>query len=261
LEPAGPGTRAAAALATASRTTRTGLATSLVVVHESTDIPLGTYSADSSLNPDLVEAAEHSLHSATSRNLQLSFNGQPTRALIQFMAPPPHLLICGAGPDVRPVANTALAMGWRITIVDHRPAYANSRYFPGAEVLLISPSQLKEAVDLERCHAAVVMSHHLPSDALYLRGLAESDAPDYVGLLGPTARRDRIARALGPLAERLGSRLRSPVGLTLGAVTPEGIALAILSQIHAWLADSRVADIQSVDSGWRKTAKRRCRLP
>ena len=111
-----------------------------------------------------------------------------------------------------------------------------------------NPSQLREAVDLERRHAAVVMSHHLPSDALYLCELAESDAPDYVGLLGPAARRNRLAHELGALAERLRSRLRSPVGLALGAVTPEGIALAILGQIHAWLAD-----IQGGDSQWSKT--------
>jgi hypothetical protein len=47
---------------------------------------------------------------------------------------------------------------------------------------------------------------------------------------------------LGPAADTLRSRLRGPVGLDIGAVTPEGIALAIVSQIHAWLAERAVGD-------------------
>jgi xanthine/CO dehydrogenase XdhC/CoxF family maturation factor len=80
------------------------------------------------------------------------------------------------------------------------------------------------------------MSHHLPSDAAYLRALAQAGAPAYVGLLGPKARRDRLTQELGAAAEKLKSRLHGPVGIDIGAVTPEGIALAIISQIHAWLA-------------------------
>jgi xanthine/CO dehydrogenase XdhC/CoxF family maturation factor len=54
--------------------------------------------------------------------------------------------------------------------------------------------------------------------------------------LGPEARRARLAQELGPVADALKSRVRGPVGIDIGAVTPEGIALAIVSQIHAWLA-------------------------
>jgi xanthine/CO dehydrogenase XdhC/CoxF family maturation factor len=80
------------------------------------------------------------------------------------------------------------------------------------------------------------MSHHLLSDAAYLRELAQAGVPAYVGLLGPEARRARLAQELGPVAEHINSRLRGPVGIDIGAVTPEGIALAIVTQIHAWLA-------------------------
>jgi xanthine/CO dehydrogenase XdhC/CoxF family maturation factor len=162
--------------------------------------------------------------------------GRRTRAFVQFLAPPPHLLICGAGPDAQPVVGAARALGWRVSVVDHRPAYAVAADFPGADVRRCDPHLLRSAIDLERCHAAVVMSHHLSSDATYLRELAHVGVPAYVGLLGPEARRSRLAQELGPLAETLKSRVRSPVGIDIGAVTPEGIALAIVSQIHAWLA-------------------------
>ena len=80
------------------------------------------------------------------------------------------------------------------------------------------------------------MSHHLASDVAYLRALSAAGLPGYVGLLGPAARRRRIAQEFGPAAEGLKPRLRGPVGIDIGAVTPEAIALAIVSEVHAWLA-------------------------
>jgi xanthine dehydrogenase accessory factor len=236
LEPAGPGSPAAAALAAAGRATQAGQARSLVAVHESADLPLGTYDAAPPLPSALTQAAAQSQNDGASRSMDWEAGGRRTRAFVQFLAPPPHLLICGAGPDAQPVVGAARALGWRVSVVDHRPAYAVAADFPGADVRRCDPHLLRSAIDLERCHAAVVMSHHLSSDATYLRELAHVGVPAYVGLLGPEARRSRLARELGPLAETLKSRVRSPVGIDIGAVTPEGIALAIVSQIHAWLA-------------------------
>ena len=65
-------------------------------------------------------------------------------------------------------------------------------------------------------------------------------APAFVGLLGPAARRQRILRELGPAGEALREGLRGPVGIDIGAVTPEGIALAIVAEVHAWLAERPV---------------------
>jgi xanthine dehydrogenase accessory factor len=235
LEPAGTGSRAAAALAEAGKATRAGRATSLMVVHESAAYPLGTYTA-ADLSPALAGAAERTLADEVSREIDVEVGGRRMRAFAQFLAPPPHVLICGAGPDAQPVVNAALSLGWRLSVVDHRPAHAVAQRFPGAEVHRADARDLRSAVSLEGCHAAVVMSHHLPSDVAYLRELAEAGTPGYVGLLGPTARRRRIEHELGVTAQKLRTRMRGPVGLDIGAVTPEGIALAIVSQIHAWLA-------------------------
>ena len=236
LEPAGPGSAAATALAAAGRATQAGRPTSLVSVHESTGLALATYGAAPPLPLALIQAAQQSLVDCASRGVDLQSGGERLRALVEFLAPPPHLLICGAGPDARPVVAAARALGWRVSVVDHRPAYAEAAQFPGAEVRLADADALRSVVDIERCHAVVVMSHHLPSDAKYLRQLADAGAPAYVGLLGPKARRDRLAEELGAAADPLRYRLRGPVGIDIGAVTPEGIALAIVSQIHAWLA-------------------------
>jgi xanthine/CO dehydrogenase XdhC/CoxF family maturation factor len=184
----------------------------------------------------LEAAGKQALANSASQAFDCETGGGPTRALVQFLAPPPRVLICGAGPDAEPLVSAARALRWQVTVVDHRPAYAIPSRFPGAEVRLADASSLRACLDIPRLHAAVVMSHHLPSDASYLRELAEAGTPRYVGLLGPMARRSRLAKELGTAAEKLRPRLRAPVGLDIGAATPEAIALAIVSEIHAWLA-------------------------
>jgi xanthine/CO dehydrogenase XdhC/CoxF family maturation factor len=163
------------------------------------------------------------------------------------VALPPRLLLLGAGPDALPVVQLAARLGWKVTLVDHRAAYAQPGHFPEAERVLQTPAQeLAATVELSQFPAAVVMSHHLPSDLAYLRVLAASQV-SYVGLLGPAVRRDKLLMDLGPAAEGLRERLRAPVGLALGGRTPESIALAIVSQIHAFLhgADGKPASGQS----------------
>ena len=151
------------------------------------------------------------------------------------LALPPRILLLGAGPDALPVVDLAVRLGWRVTLVDHRAAYAVPGHFPGAEsVVLARPETLPAAVDLSRFEAAIVMSHHLPSDLAYLRVLAAT-AIGYIGLLGPAVRRERLLADLGADARGMQGRLHAPVGLPLGGRSPESIALAIVAQLHAFL--------------------------
>jgi xanthine dehydrogenase accessory factor len=157
---------------------------------------------------------------------------------------PPKLLIMGAGPDAAPIVEFATRVNWKVTLVDHRPAYADPTHFPLAErVVLARPEELATVVELKHFAAAVVMSHHLPSDLSYLRSLALAPIP-YVGLLGPAPRRAKLLSDLGDSAQQLRARLHGPVGLALGGRGPESIALAIVAEIHAFLhgADARPWD-------------------
>lgn len=249
LEPAAGPAPASKALAEAARITSTGASTCLVSVHESAVVPLGTYETAQSrscLPPALVAAAESALAGRSSREFTTGQGLSRMRAFIHFLAPPPHLLICGAGPDAQPVAAAARALGWRVSVVDHRPAYADPHRFPGVRLVLAEPGALADSVDLQRCHAVVVMSHHLPSDVAYLRVLSAVQAPGYIGLLGPSARRRRVVEELGRTAKGWASRLQGPAGFDIGASTPEAIALAIVAQVHAWLADRPVAHPQQL---------------
>src|SRR6185503_695797 len=155
------------------------------------------------------------------------------------LALPPRVLLLGAGPDTLPVVDLASRMGWKVTLVDHRAAYAQRAHFPLAEqVVHVHADEVASRVNLSGYTAAVVMSHHLPSDLAYLRVLAACSIP-YVGLLGPAIRREKLLSDLGEFATQLRPRLRAPVGLALGGRAPESIALAIVAEIHAFVHDAR----------------------
>ncbi len=158
------------------------------------------------------------------------------RFLVVPVELPIRLLLLGGGPDAIPLAEIAGLMGWRLTVADHRPAYAVAERFPRARHVVCQPAAALSGL-LSRQHfdAAVVMSHHLISDGAYLTALADSVVP-YVGLLGPTARRIRLLNDIGKHAAQLSSRLYGPIGLDIGANTPETIALAIVSEIQGVLA-------------------------
>jgi xanthine dehydrogenase accessory factor len=150
---------------------------------------------------------------------------------------PPRLLVLGAGPDAMPLVEIAGLMNWHVTVLDHRPAYAVAERFPRAQRVALNPAaDLAKELRAARYDAAIVMSHHLLSDQAYLTALAENDAIPYVGLLGPAPRRARLMQEIGALSQRLGGRLHGPIGLDIGARTPETIALAIVSEIQAVLA-------------------------
>jgi xanthine dehydrogenase accessory factor len=147
--------------------------------------------------------------------------------------PLPRLLIVGAGADAVPLVNSALALGWRVTIADYRPAHIKPARFPAAASLIYSPPQtLAEKLPLDRFEALVMMTHNFEYDARYLKVIADSRIP-FIGLLGPEARKSRLLDSLGDKASKIEARVFGPVGLDIGAETPEEIALSIMAGIVA----------------------------
>jgi len=156
--------------------------------------------------------------------------------LLAPLKPIPRLLVLGAGLDAVPLVAMAAELGWFVTVADHRPAYLARGGFGRAErALLVEPGALSQALDLAAFDAIIVMSHHLATDRKYLAELSASDAK-YLGVLGPRARRARLLSDLGPDATGLDARLRGPVGIDIGADSPESIALSILADLQATLS-------------------------
>lgn len=164
---------------------------------------------------------------------RFAHDGQNLQTLIAPLYPLPRLLVLGAGLDAIPLVTLADALGWRVSVADHRPAYLEREGFGAAEHTLCAPAaELAQRLSLETFSAVVVMSHHLATDRIYLQQLADSAIP-YVGLLGPPARRERLMQDLGAAGQKLHDRLHGPAGLDIGADSPESIALSILAQIQA----------------------------
>lgn len=168
-----------------------------------------------------------------------SMGGQAFQAFYDPLRPPTCLLVLGAGDDAMPLVQCAKALGWRVGVADHRPAYLNEMRFPEADLLLhLRPEALGRHLDLNHFGAAVLMTHNIEHDRRFLAALADSTIP-FIGLLGPVHRRERLLKSLDDVGERLRDRVRGPVGLDIGAETPEEIALAIVAGIHAELKSRR----------------------
>jgi len=154
----------------------------------------------------------------------------------EIATPPPELIVFGAGHDAAPVAQLAWSVGFSVTIVDVRQAFLTEARFPGATLVCAHFSQFAERVNLSAGSFVLIMNHHVERDEECLRFSLDSNA-GYIGVLGPRSRYDKLLAGLAgrgyvPAASRLAS-VRSPVGLALGAETPQEVAVAIVSEILA----------------------------
>lgn len=157
-------------------------------------------------------------------------------ALIETLLPPIHLVIFGAGDDAIPLAKLAKELGWRVSVVDGRAAYLTRERFASADSLVLAKA--KEICDLrlEREHAAaVILSHNFEYDLAALSLLLPLRL-DYLGVLGPKRRTQKLLSELNARGlERSDAleHLYAPTGLDIGAELPEEIALSILAEIKA----------------------------
>jgi xanthine/CO dehydrogenase XdhC/CoxF family maturation factor len=182
---------------------------------------------------DLMVAAGHAALECSAARLAAEHG---CRIRYSPLTPIPRLLVLGAGLDAIPLVSMAAELGWLVTVADHRPAYVARSGFERAEhVVLVEPERLTETVPLADFAAVVVMSHHLATDRKYLAQLASVDTR-YLGVLGPRGRRDRLLDDLAGVAPQLRARLKGPVGLDIGADSPESIALSILAELQATLS-------------------------
>lgn len=154
----------------------------------------------------------------------------PRQVFTELMEPPPHLLVCGAGEDARPLVSAAAAVGFRVFVADHRRAYATPERFPEARAVLVRrPEDGLDGLPAGPRTHAVVMTHSLAHDREWARRLVASEAP-YIGLLGPRDRGDRILADIGAVR---GQRVYGPVGLDLGAEGPEQVAVSVVAEVLA----------------------------
>jgi xanthine dehydrogenase accessory factor len=161
------------------------------------------------------------------------------REVVERFAPAPRVIVFGAGHVGAAIARAAAAAGFRAVVVDDRAEFAAAGRFPADVVTAVATAEDAIARFAPGAGDAVVIAtrgHR--EDARILDRLAASPA-GYVGLLGSRRKRAVLTAALtaaGVPAEAL-ARVRVPVGLAIGAVTPEEIAVSVVAELIAWRRD------------------------
>jgi xanthine dehydrogenase accessory factor len=149
---------------------------------------------------------------------------------LEWVGPRLPLLVFGAGHDTVPFVAIARQMGWSVTIVDCRPAYAKPERFPDADlVALMHIADPLRELEIGPGTAVVLMTHSYPLDLILLPRLLELQ-PFYLGILGPSTRAGRL---FGDLGIRRPSYVHAPVGLDIGGDNPAAVGLAIAAEIQA----------------------------
>jgi xanthine/CO dehydrogenase XdhC/CoxF family maturation factor len=147
----------------------------------------------------------------------------------EYIAPPPRLVIIGAGHDAQPLVRMAKLLDWHVSVIDSRSHFARAERFPQADAVILAsldnPFDLAPLIDGA---AVAVMTHSYRQDRHWL-GLALQAAPAYIGQLGPRERTERLLAKIGTST----SALHYPMGLDLGGDAPQSVALAILAEMTA----------------------------
>jgi xanthine dehydrogenase accessory factor len=219
----------------------------VVTVLESADLAVGSRifvradgSSDGSLGSDATDRAARevalgALEAGAHQTTELADSGD--RVFVEIVAPPPRLLVCGAGHDAIPLVRLGAGLGWQVVVTDERGKLLDHGRFPEASHFVqASPADLAAAIDLDRRTDVVVMSHTYLRDVDYLRVLLAGPVR-YIGMLGPRARLERILGDLRRQGSVIGQqdleRVYGPAGLDIGAEGPEEIAYAIMAEVMA----------------------------
>jgi xanthine dehydrogenase accessory factor len=205
------------------------------LVAPETDDAVGTL-GDAALDVAAIARARQRLERGESGTEPLDVaTGRQSEVFYAVWPAPPSLIVVGAGHISIPLTRIARTLGYHVTIVDPREAFATHERFPEADELLVTwPDEALGQLPLGSSTAVAVLTHDDKFDVPAL--VAALNAPvGYVGAIGSRGTREaRNARLReqGITEEQL-ARIHGPIGLDIGASTPEEIALAIMAQIVA----------------------------
>ncbi|MFG2309833.1 XdhC family protein [Streptomyces sp. NPDC048566] len=161
--------------------------------------------------------------------------GAPLTVLVESSVPPPRMIVFGAIDFASALVRVGAFLGYRVTVCDARPVFATRARFPDADEIVVDwPHRYLERTDVDARTVLCVLTHDAKFDVPLLR-LALRLPVAYVGAMGSRRthldRNERL-REVGVTELEL-ARLRSPIGLDLGARTPEETALSIAAEIVA----------------------------
>ncbi|OII66623.1 XdhC/CoxI family protein [Streptomyces sp. CC77] len=161
--------------------------------------------------------------------------GRPLTLLVESSVPPPRMIVFGAIDFASALVRVGAFLGYRVTVCDARPVFATAARFPEAhEVVVGWPHEYLDSTDVDSRTVLCVLTHDAKFDVPLLQRALRLPVA-YVGAMGSRRThldRNRRLREVGVTDLEL-ARLRSPIGLDLGARTPEETAVSIAAEIVA----------------------------
>jgi len=203
---------------------------------------LNAYKRISDLDELLYQKAKYALETG---NLQFVKSSQNETYLIEPYFPEPRLIILGGGHIAKPLAEFGSKAGFSVTVIDDRPSFANGERFPTAQkVICESFDHCSDLVNLNKSAYVVIVTRGHRHDMDCLRQVLKHNTA-YLGMIGSKRRVKSVMEQMvseGYSQEKLG-KVNAPIGLEIGAVTPDEIAFSIISQVIRY---RRLGDITNV---------------
>lgn len=189
--------------------------------------------------PSVLDSAHEALarQALSSRCLQYVPEEQGGPLLLEPFFPSSRLVVLGGGHVALPLVAGAARLGWDVTVIDDRPQFANPARFPAAKQIICAEfGQTIQRLDFTSNTYVVIATRGHQHDLTCLRELyGQATQAVYLGLLTSRRRLAGVKEQLlteGVVAKWL-ERLSAPVGLAIGAISPEEIAISILAEMVA----------------------------
>ena len=204
-----------------------------VVITESQRV-LG-WPGDPSITKPLARAALSVLKAGRSRRIKVALADGVTTldVFFELLIPPAEMVIVGAGHIARPLCQIAKVMGFEVTVIDDRANFANKSRFPEADRIIVG--NIEETVGKlpigPSTHIVLVTRGHQMDQASLLRVIGSRAA--YIGMIGSKRRVGAVFIYLKEhgISPELIKKVYAPIGIDIGAETPDEIAVAIMAEV------------------------------
>ncbi|MFZ5969219.1 MAG: XdhC family protein [Bacillota bacterium] len=216
-----------------------------------TEEKLRVYHSIDNLNKIIYQKAQLALESG---NIQFAKGQDTITHLIEPYFPEPRLIVLGGGHIAKPLVEFGARLGFLVTVIDDRPSFANEGRFPDAEkVICESFEKCFDLLPINESSYVVIVTRGHRHDLDCLRQVLKYHAA-YIGMIGSKRRVKSVMEQLlseGYLQEQL-DKVNAPIGLAIGAVTPDEIAISIIAQVISYrrLAGTLSENVSSSKINW-----------
>jgi len=194
-------------------------------------------------NLTIDQAVTEGLEKALAEDRSTTVDTPSGEVFIEVFNPPLRCFIIGAVHIAQPLARMAAELGYRVTVVDPRTAFATDARFPEIELSTEWPDEALQRLKPDKRSAIITLTHDPKLDDPALAEALKSQA-FYIGALGSRKTHANRLRRLTELGFKEGdfARIHGPVGLNIGAISPAEIAVAILGQVTSTLRADRLKE-------------------